>query len=163
MTAQELLAEFDRETTVTRRLIERIPPDKLDWKPHPKSTSMMGIGRHLAHMISYGNLALAHASSDIADRAPMPPTPEVADILAAFDRNVASVRALLAGQSDADLATTWALTYQGRQVLSSSRANAIQSMVVNHQFHHRGQLSVYLRLNDVPVPSIYGPSADEAQ
>ena len=163
MNAQELLAEFDREMATSRRVLERIPPDKLEWKPHPKSTSMVGIGRHLAHMITYGNLALTQAMSDIADRPPMPPTPTLADVLAVFDRNVASVRALLAGQSDADLAVTWGLTYKGRQVLSTSRGAAIQSMIVNHQIHHRGQLSVYLRLNDVPVPSIYGPSADEPQ
>src|SRR5262245_44770013 len=128
MNAQELLAEFDREMATSRRVLERKPPDKLERKPHPQSTSMMGIGRHLAHMITYGNLALTQARSDIADRPPMPPTATLADILAVFDRNVASVRALLSGQSDSDLAVTWGLTYQGREVLSTSRGAAIQSM-----------------------------------
>ena len=161
-TTAQLATDFDREMALTRRLIERIPPDKLEWKPHPKSASMAGLGRHLAHMITWGRLALAHRASDFGDRTAMPPTPSLDDILAAFDRNVAEVRALIAGSTEAELARTWSLTYHGKQVLSSPRAAVVQSMILNHQIHHRGQLSIYLRLNDVPVPSIYGPSADEA-
>ena len=123
---------------------------------------MAGLGRHLTHMITWGRVALAHRSSDFGDRTAMPPTPSLDDILAAFDRNVAELRALIAGSTEEELAMTWSLTYHGQQVLSSPRATVVQSMILNHQIHHRGQLSVYLRLNDVPVPSIYGPSADEA-
>ncbi len=162
MPATELLTAFEREMATTRRLIARIPDAALDWRPHPKSTTMLGLGRHLAHMVTYGNLALTETSSDVAARTPMPPTPTVAAILEIFDRNVATVQALLAAQSDADLAQPWTLTYQGAPVVTSSRAAAVQSMILHHQIHHRGQLSVYLRLNDIPVPSIYGPSADEA-
>jgi len=162
MSAAELLTAFEREMATTRRLIARIPDEALDWRPHPKSTTMLGIARHLAHMITYGNLALTEASSDVSARTPMPPTASIAAILEIFDRNVASVRALLTAQSDADLARPWALTYQGREVAVSSRAAAVQSMILHHQIHHRGQLSVYLRLKDIPVPAIYGPSADEA-
>lgn len=163
MTSVEaLLTEFDRETGVTRRLLERIPPDRMDWKAHPKSTSLSGIGRHLAHMLTWARLGLTRSTSDVGDRTPMPPTPALDDILRVYDANVAETRALLAAKTDAELSETWTLTYQGRAVLASSRAAVVQSMILNHMIHHRGQLSVYLRLNDVPVPSIYGPSADEA-
>jgi len=161
-TTAQLVTDFDREMALTRRLMERIPPDKLEWKPHPKSTSMAGLGRHLAHMITWGRLALAHTTSDFGDRTAMPPTPRLDDILAAFDHNVAELRALIAGSTEEELAVTWSLTYHGQQVLSSSRAAVVQSMILHHQIHHRGQLSVYLRLIDVSLPSIYGPSADEA-
>ncbi len=160
-TVDALLAEYDRETAVTRRLLDRIPRDRMDWKPHPKSTSFAGIARHLSHMITYGRLGLTESQSDIVDRTPMPPTPSLEDILRIYDANVADTRALLAAKTDAELLETWTLTYQGRAVLSSSRAAVVQAMILHHMIHHRGQLSVYLRLNDVPVPSIYGPSADE--
>jgi uncharacterized damage-inducible protein DinB len=92
----------------------------------------------------------------------MPPTPTLQDILRIFDANVASVRALLTSKSDEELSQIWTLTYQGKTAISRSRAAVVQSMILNHLIHHRGQLSVYLRLNDIPVPSIYGPSADES-
>jgi uncharacterized damage-inducible protein DinB len=157
-----LLPEFDREMAVTRRVIERIPSDRLDWKPHPKSTSFAGLGRHLAHMLTWGTHALTEDSTDVAARKPMPPTPTLQDILRIFDANVASVRALLTSKSDEELSQIWTLTYQGKTAISRSRAAVVQSMILNHLIHHRGQLSVYLRLNDIPVPSIYGPSADES-
>src|SRR5262249_32909659 len=156
-----LLAEYDRETALTRKLIERIPNDRLDWKPHPKSTSFIGIARHLAHMLTWGQLALTETASDVATRKPMEATSSIGDVLRIYDANVKSVRGLIQSQSDADLAETWSLTYQGKTALSHPRSQVIQSMIMNHMIHHRGQLSVYLRLNDIPVPSIYGPSADE--
>lgn len=156
-----LLAQFDREMATTRRLLERIPPDKMDWKPHPKSTTMAGLGRHLAHMLTWGLLGLTKTESSISDRTPMPPTPAPADILQHFDANVAAVRALIASQTDDTLDTTWSLMHEGTPVLSSTRYEVVQSMILSHQIHHRGQLSVYLRLNEIAVPSIYGPSADE--
>ena len=159
--ADALLAEYDKETSITRRLIERIPPDKFDWKPHPKSTSMSGLGRHLAHMITWGTLALSQTQSDAADRVGPPPTATVADILALYDRNVAATRALIVGKSDEELTERWTLMHQGKVAIDQPRAAVVQSLILNHMIHHRGQLSVYLRLNDVPVPSIYGPSADE--
>jgi uncharacterized damage-inducible protein DinB len=160
--SETLLAEFDREASLTRRLIERIPPDKLDWRPHPKSTTMGGLGRHLAHMVAWAPVALTSEEFDIAARKPMPPTSTIADILSIYDANVAETRSLIRGQSDEELNRDWALTAGGRRVVVMPRAAVVTSMVVHHMIHHRGQLSVYLRLNDVPVPSIYGPSADEA-
>lgn len=162
MTSHDLLAQFDREMATTRRVLSRVPNALLEWRPHPKSTTMLGIARHLAHMVTYGPLALTEEASDIASRTPMPVTTSIETVLEIFDRNVAAVHELLAGQSDADLAKPWSLTYQGKAVVAATREVAIQSMILHHQIHHRGQLSVYLRLNDVPVPAIYGPSADEA-
>src|ERR1700761_9407087 len=98
-TIDALLAQFDREMAVTRRLIERIPPDRLEWKPHPKSTSFAGLGRHLAHMLTWGVLGLTQDASDVGYRSPMEPTPTLQDILRVFDRNVADVRALLIAQT----------------------------------------------------------------
>ena len=161
MTRDALLALYDRELATTRKLIERIPADKLEWRPHPKSTTFMGIGRHLGHMITWGLLGLSKDSSDVADRTPAGPTTSVGDLLAMFDRNAAAVRELLAAQSDADLQRTWSLTWQGKVVSTATREAVVASMILNHMIHHRGQLSVYLRLNDVAVPSIYGPTADE--
>ncbi len=161
MTRDELLAQWDRELATTRRLVERIPADRMDWKPHPKSATMAGLGRHLAHMLTWGQLGLTATSSDVADRAPAGPTQTPADILAMFDRNAAAIRALLAGLTDAQLRDTWSLTWQGKAVMTATREAVVESMILNHLIHHRGQLSVYLRLNEIPVPSIYGPTADE--
>ncbi len=161
MTRDELLQQYDRELATTRLLLERIPADKMEWRPHPKSTTMAGIGRHLAHMLTWGLLGLTKTSSDVADRAPAGPTATPGDILAMFDRNAAATRALIAGLDESALRDTWSLTWQGKAVMTSTREAVVESMILNHLIHHRGQLSVYLRLNDIPVPSIYGPTADE--
>jgi len=161
VTRDELLQQYDRELATTRLLLERIPADRMAWRPHPKSTTMAGLGRHLAHMLTWGLLGLSSTSSDAADRAPAGPTATPADILAMFDRNAAATRALIAGLSDEGLRETWSLTWQGKTVMTSTREAVVESMILNHLIHHRGQLSVYLRLNDIPVPSIYGPTADD--
>lgn len=161
MTRDELLQQYDRELATTRLLLERIPADRMEWRPHPKSTTMAGLGRHLAHMLTWGLLGLAKTSSDVADRAPAGPTATPEDILAMFDRNAAATRALIAGLDESALRDTWSLTWQGKTVMTSTREAVVESMILNHLIHHRGQLSVYLRLNDIPVPSIYGPTADE--
>lgn len=161
MTKDALLAQYDRELAATRRLMERIPADKMDWRPHPKSATMAGIGRHLAHMLTWGLLGLTRETSDVSDRSPAGPTATPGDILRMFDTNAAATRVLLEALPEAALADTWSLTWQGRTVMTSTREAVIESMILNHLIHHRGQLSVYLRLNDIPVPSIYGPTADE--
>ncbi len=161
MTRDALLAHYDRETAITRRLLERIPADKMEWKPHAKSTSMVGIGRHLAHLQTWALLGLTKTQSDVSDRSPAGPTSTPDDILRMFDANVAATRALITEQTNEQLGETWSLTYQGKTVMSMTRYAVIESMILCHMIHHRGQLSVYLRLNDIPVPSIYGPSADE--
>jgi uncharacterized damage-inducible protein DinB len=162
---QALLPEFDHEMANTRKTLERVPEDKFAWKPHEKSFSMVGLATHLATLPSWGALTIQRDSIDIAPEGEPPPKNEpaksVEDLLERFDRNVATTRAALAGATDEDLLRTWTLLKGGKTIFSLPRVAALRSFVMNHNVHHRAQLGVYLRLNDVPVPSIYGPSADE--
>jgi uncharacterized damage-inducible protein DinB len=162
---QALLPEFDHEMENTRKTLERVPEDKFAWKPHEKSFSMVALATHLATLPSWGALTIQRDSIDVAPEGEPPPKGEpaksVVDLLEKFDRNVASARAALAGATDEDLLKTWTLLKGGKTIFSLPRIAALRSFVMNHNVHHRAQLGVYLRLNDVPVPSIYGPSADE--
>jgi uncharacterized damage-inducible protein DinB len=160
-----LLPEFDQEMANTRRTLERVPEDKFDWRPHEKSTTLGGLTTHLSNLPSWAGLIINQDSLDIAPVGAPPFRLEqiksVNEALAMFDQNVAAARAAIAGAGDERLAQTWTLLHGGRTILSLPRAVVIRSMVMNHLIHHRAQLGVYLRLNDVPVPSLYGPSADE--
>lgn len=160
---QALLPEFDHEMQTTRRTLERVPEDKLGWKPHQKSMSLGGLATHLATINHWVDATMGMDAFDVAG---VPPNPELksrAEILAAFDQNAASARKAIAGASDADLMKPWSLLSSGKAVFTLPRIAVLRSFILNHTIHHRGQLSVYLRLNDVAVPSIYGPSADEGQ
>jgi uncharacterized damage-inducible protein DinB len=149
----------------TRKTLERVPEDKFAWKPHEKSFSMVALATHLATLPSWGADVIQRDSIDVAPEGAPPPKNEpaksVGDLLERFDRNVATTRAALAAASDEDLLKMWTLLKGGKTVFSLPRVAALRSFVMNHNVHHRAQLGVYLRLNDVPVPSIYGPSADE--
>jgi len=162
---QALLPEFDHEMENTRKTLERVPEDKFAWKPHEKSFSMVALATHLATLPSWGALTIQRDSIDVAPEGEPPPKGEpaksVVDLLEKFDRNVASARAALAGATDEDLLKTWTLLKGGKTIFSLPRIAALRSFVMNHNVHHRAQLGVYLRLNDVPVPTIYGHSADE--
>jgi len=157
--SETLLPEFDQEMGVTRRLLERVPGEHSAWKPHPKSFSL----GHLAQLISWmpGWIAstLSQTELNLAG-APGYSTETTEALLAGFDRNVAAARAALASALDADFAVRWSLQHGDRVLFTAPRA-AVVRMHISHLVHHRGQLSVYLRLIDVPVPSIYGPTADE--
>lgn len=156
-----LLPEFDHETTVTRKLLERVPEDRFDWKPHAKSMTLGQLASHVATVPGWGEVTLSLAELDVAGgTAPTAPAAR-AELLAAYDNNVQKTRARLTSTSDAELMQPWALKREGRTIFSMPKAAVWRSFVVNHLIHHRGQLSVYLRLLDVPVPSMYGPSADE--
>jgi uncharacterized damage-inducible protein DinB len=156
-----LLAEFDHEMGTTRRLLERLPDDRLAWKPHAKSMSLGGLATHLSQLPHWGGTILTDASFDVAAAPPPPPEKTSrADILTAFDAAAKDTRALL-DKTDAELVAPWALRRGGQEMFSMPRTTAFRTFVLYHTVHHRGQLSVYLRLSDVPVPSIYGPSADE--
>jgi uncharacterized damage-inducible protein DinB len=167
MIRDALLPEFDQEMANTRKTLERCPEEKFGWKPHPKSFSMAALATHIANMTGWAVDVVEKDAFDIAPPGAPPYKEEPAasreELVALFDKNAAAARAALAGASDEHLAKTWSLLAGGETLLSMPRIACIRSFVMNHTIHHRAQLTVYLRLNDVPVPAIYGPSADEQQ
>ena len=160
-----LLPEFDQEMANTRKTLERVPEDKFGWKPHEKSFAMGHLASHIATLPSWSVMAVNQDSIDIAPvgepprKGPEAKTPE--ELLSMFDSNVAAARAAIAGASDEQLFKPWTLLSGGKTVLTMPKIAVLRSFVMSHSIHHRAQLGVYLRLNDIPVPSIYGPSADE--
>lgn len=160
-----LLPEFDFEMEKARKTLERVPEDKLGWKPHEKSGTMGWLAGHLAELPRWATVTLNQDTFDIAPPgAPHYPPPLPAsrqEILDIFDKNVAAARAAIASVSDEQLKQKWTLLRGGQEIFSMPRAAVLRSFVLNHLIHHRAQLGVYLRLNDVPVPAVYGPSADE--
>jgi uncharacterized damage-inducible protein DinB len=163
--SQYILPEFDQEMANTRKVLERVPEDRLDFKPHEKSMSMKQLATHVALIPSWGVETLTKDSIDIAPPgAPPYQPPEMATrqaLLDAFDQQAAAARAAIAAASDEDLRKPWSLLAGGNTVFTMPRGSVLRGMVMNHIIHHRAQLGVYLRLNDIPVPAIYGPSADE--
>jgi len=164
--AESLLPEFDQEMANTRKTLERVPEDKFSWKPHDKSASLGALARHLATLPEWGRDTIKMDSFDIAPGGvPMaqPPLPASRkELLERFDKGVAEVRAALASATDAHMGKPWALKSNGHTLFSIPRLACLRTWVLSHMVHHRAQLGVYLRLNDVPVPAIYGPSADES-
>ena len=162
--SERLLPEFEHEMANTRRVLERIPEDHLTWKPHEKSMPLGTLAMHCATLPLFGAYILEDDSMDLADskRAHADMTfKSRQNCLDEFDRNAARCRSLLAGADDDRLAAKWQFSY-GPQVLSNeSRSRTFRTVFFNHLVHHVAQLGVYLRLNDIPVPSLYGPSADE--
>ncbi len=158
-----LLPEFDHEMGVTRKLLERVPDADLGWKPHEKSFSLGDLAAHLAQIPHWSAAILDQPSYDMAKVEPDERTSPArgADVVAAFDQAVASARAKLDGKSDGELLAPWTLKKGGQDVFTAPAVAAFKSFIVNHSIHHRGQLSVYLRLRNVSLPAIYGPSADE--
>ncbi len=158
-----LLPEFDHEMATTRRLLDRVPEAKFSWKPHEKSMTLGQLSGHLANIPYWCSATLDASVLDldtIPDARPKTP-PSRAALLEEFDRKVSTARAKLSEATDPTFLAPWTLK-KGEQVFfTMPRISAIRGFVMNHSIHHRGQLSVYLRLNDVPVPPIYGPTADE--
>jgi len=163
--SQALLPEWDQEMANTRKTLERVPEDKLGWKPHERSWPMSGLATHLANLPSWGVLTLKEDSLDLAPGGkPLPqmePGKSRKEILEMFDKNVAATRTAIAATSDEQFLKPWTLLRGGKAILTLPKIAVLRSLVMNHNIHHRAQLGVYLRLNDVPVPAIYGPSADE--
>jgi uncharacterized damage-inducible protein DinB len=159
--ADALLPEFDREISITRRLLERVPDDRLSWKPHPKSMSLGGLATHLSNLPWWGEMTLTQSEFDTAAIGRQADATSRSQILETFDRNASATRAALSGKSDAEFMAPWALKNGSQTIFSMPKAVVWRSFVLSHLVHHRGQMSVYLRLLDLPVPSIYGPSADE--
>jgi uncharacterized damage-inducible protein DinB len=164
--SESILPEFDQEMANTRKVLERVPHDKTDWKPHPKSFSFGGLSAHVANMADWAALTIQNDSFDYAPPgAPPYETPKFASnaaLLAAFDKSVAEARSALAAADDGKMLAPWSLMAGGQTVMTMPRVAVVRSFVMNHIIHHRAQLTVYLRLNDIPVPALYGPTADES-
>ena len=156
------LQEFEQECKTTRRVLERVPSDKLSWKPHAKSMSLGHLAMHVATVPAFiTGWALQDSVEFSGPGGPADPT-TVDEVLAAHDDSVAKTKEALTKIGDAGLGTMWAMkTPDGKTIMSMPKGGLVRSVALNHLYHHRGQLSVYLRLLDIPVPSIYGPSADE--
>jgi len=162
---ENILPEFDREMASTRKTLERVPDGKFDWKPHEKSYSLGELASHVAGIPGWTEKAFHQNELDVQPPG-APPYQEKeatsqAELLEEFDKNAASARAALQAASDERWRGEWTLLVSGRKILSQPRINIMRSFVLSHLIHHRAQLGVYLRLLDVPVPAIYGPSADE--
>ena len=161
MTIAELIQEFESEARTTRRVLERVPSDKLSWTPHAKSMSLGTLAMHVA------SAPAAISAWPIEDRfvfkgdsSPLPSSTE--QILATHDSGVARVKENLEKIGDAGLGTSWSAEAGGKTLMTMPKGAVLRALLMNHTYHHRGQLSVYLRLLEVPVPPIYGPSADES-
>ena len=162
--SQSLLPELDQEMAGTRKILERVPEDKLAWKPHAKSFTMGALATHVAMLPGWGTYTLEGDSFDLAApgaTTPPPPAASRKDLLELFDRNLKAFRAALATTQDAQLLVPWTLRSGEHIIFTLPRLAVLRSSVMNHMIHHRAQLGVYLRLNDVPLPGLYGPTADE--
>jgi uncharacterized damage-inducible protein DinB len=163
--AEAILPEFDQEMAHTRKVLERVPDDKLDWKAHPKSNTIGWNANHLAEMPGWVMNTLSAPSLDIAPVGGPPyQSPKRGsrrEILEVFDKNVAAARKALAAAKDAEMEQNWSLLKGGQTMFAMPRRAVIRNFVINHIIHHRAVLCVYLRLNNIPVPGMYGPSGDE--
>src|ERR1700678_1792650 len=163
--SETLLPEFDQEMANTRKVLERVPAAKFSWKPHPKSFELGALSAHVANMADWAELTLTSDSFDYAPPgAPPYETPKFTsteDLVAAFDKSIAKARTALAAADDSQMMAPWSLMAGGDVVMTMPRAAVVRTFVMTHIIHHRAQLTVYLRLNDIPVPGLYGPSADE--
>jgi len=160
--SEALLQEISQEAAITRRVLDRVPGDKLDWRPHLKSMSLGQLAMHVATIP--GNISgLLRADEFDASQANFaPPTPNsVEEIITAFDASLKTAEDYLRSLDEQTAAASWRLAFKGKEIFTAPRSNVIRSIMLNHWYHHRGQLSVYLRLLEVPLPVIYGRSADE--
>ena len=162
---QAMIPEFDMEMAGTRKVLERVPDSLLDWRIHEKSNTVGWVANHLADIPKWTGMAIEHESFDVDPvegkpyRTPKETTTAV--ILATFDKNVADARALLESVTDEVLLSPWSLLKRGEVLMTMPRLAVVRTWVLNHAIHHRGHLCVYLRVNNIPVPGLYGPSADD--
>ena len=162
-----ILAEFDQEMISTRQTLERVPEGKGDWAPHEKSMKMGRLAGHVAELCGWTTAIILQDNFDFRPAGAPPRQPTVMtsrkQLMDEFDKNKAAARDAIAGASDETLQKTWSLLSGGQTIMSMPRVTFLRSFVMNHIIHHRAQLGVYLRMNNVPVPSVYGPSADEGK
>lgn len=163
---QFILAEFDREMESTRKTLARIPDEVFGWKPHEKSGTMGWLASHVANLPMWASVTMTTESLDL--QAPLQPgqtRPKEAkskdELLQMFSENVTKARAAIAGASDSDMMVPWELINDGKSLFKQPRIALLRGFVMNHLIHHRGQLTVYMRLKNIPLPALYGPSADE--
>jgi uncharacterized damage-inducible protein DinB len=160
-----ILPEFDQEMAGTRKVLERVPEEKLDWQPHPKSHTIGWNANHLAELPAWAVMTLRESSLDMnppgGQSYRTPKLTTLQEILEAFDRNVAEARAALKAVTDEEIMQPWSLLNAGETIFTMPRAAVIRSFVINHIIHHRAILCVYYRMNEIPVPGLYGPSGDE--
>jgi len=162
---EALLPEFDQEMSNTRKTLERVPDEKFDWKPHEKSGTLGWLAGHVATIPMWATMTISKDELDLAPAGqphqPPPAPRNRKELLDTFDKLVGEARSAIADTSDGDFMKPWTLLKGGQKLMTMPKAVVMRSFVMNHLIHHRAQLGVYLRLNNVPVPSIYGPSADE--
>lgn len=159
--SKAFLPEFDQEMGNTRKSLERVPEDKFSFKPHTKSMTLGALATHLATINHWAEAIFGQESFDVSTAPRQDELKSRAEVLAAFDKNTATARKAIADSTDAHFMKSWTLKAGDHTVLTLPRVAVVRSFLLNHNIHHRAQLGVYLRLNDVAVPSIYGPSADE--
>ena len=163
--AEVLSEQFEREAANTRKALERVPFDKADWAPHEKSMTLGKLAGHIAEMGGWGASILTTEEYDMSPEGGEGYSPpefnSIDDVLSTFDDGVATSLATFEGMSDEAMMANWALKAAGEVHFEGPRDTVFRDLIVNHIIHHRGQLTVYLRLCDVPVPGMYGPSADE--
>ncbi len=163
--ADTILPEFDQEVANTRKVLERVPEDKLAWRAHPKSNTIGWNANHLIEIPGWVEGTLTKTSWDIAPaEGPHYQSPQLTsrrEMLETFDKNVAAARRAIAAVKDDELGQSWSLLHGGKTIFTMPRSAVIRSFVLNHLIHHRAHLCVYLRLNDIPVPGMYGPSGEE--
>jgi uncharacterized damage-inducible protein DinB len=159
--ADTLLAEFEAQGPITRRFLERLPEDKLSWKPHPKSMTAGQLAYHLASVPGSVVKFVQNNPAQVPEFATFPQPASKEEILKSFDESTATVRSRLRQFDDTAMKETWRLLSQGREALAQPREQFLRDVMLSHWYQHRGQFSVYLRLLDVAVPASWGPSADE--
>jgi uncharacterized damage-inducible protein DinB len=163
--AETVVPQFEQEMATTRSLLARVPEKAASWKPHPKSMSLGELAQHIVNLLRFAEPTFKGSEVDFADPASATIGADrfesTATLLERFDRNFAAARAVIAGASDDAMRGTWTLRVGPRKIFTLPRIQVVRGFLLSHMIHHRGQLSVYLRMNDVPLPPIYGPTADE--
>ncbi len=160
---EPIIAELDHEAAITKKLLERVPEERFDWKPHEKSMSMAQLASHVAESASWAGAVMTMDCFELPEDYQPYVAKSAQELMEKFDTSIAEAKNVLQGQPDDRLTANWQMKMGGKVVVEMPRAAVIRGHILNHLVHHRGQLSVYLRLNDIPVPSIYGPSADEPE
>ena len=161
MTIDDLVQELEHEAQATRRVLERVPQEKLHWKPHPKSMTLGQLAMHVANLPGAIAEISTRPSFDVQTPIPRPDANSTSEVLRAFDDSMSRARTHLRSMKDAELATPWRMMNGNQELWAIPRAAFLRSVMLNHWYHHRGQLTVYLRETGALVPAVYGDSADE--